>query len=129
MGAMLVGMATGIAAMIFSIVVSAVIALILFIDARRHKMKALNWAIAGLLFNFWVVPVYIIARIRLATLKCKVCGAKVGPNVNFCLFCGAAVEKPDDGNLAKRFVIYAVGIMAGIIAVGTVYTIIVDVLV
>lgn len=125
MGAMLVGMATGIAAMIFAVVLQIIIALGLFIDAHRHKMKAVNWAIAGFIFHFWILPVYIIVRIKTANLKCVSCGKRVGENKDFCPECGTAVQKIDDGAIAKKFVLYVLAALAVFVVLGTVYTVIV----
>lgn len=125
MGAMLVGMITGMAAMAFAVTIQIIITVILFIDAYRHNMKAVRWAIAGFMFNFWSLPVYIIVRIKMANPKCKSCGEKLRADQNFCPVCGTAVKKIDDGAIAKKFILYAILASVVICVLGEICTAIV----
>lgn len=111
MGAMLIGMATGFAAMFFVVVIQIIIALVLFIDARRHKMNALSWAVAGFLLNFWTVAVYIGVRIRMCFLKCPQCGAKIKASADYCPECYKLFKKFDDGAIAKKFILLSYPLM------------------
>ena len=69
-------------------------------------MKAPLWALIALLFNFYSLPVYVIVRIKMATLKCASCGTRVGQKKKFCPECGAEVPKFDDGAIAKKVIKY-----------------------
>lgn len=121
MGAMLIGMVTGGIMMAYIIVSTVIYAVIIFIDAYRHKMKAVLWAVMALLFNLWSLPVYIIVRIKIARLKCGSCGAKVKNNENFCTGCGNAVRKIDDGAIAKKVILYVLAAIAVISVLGGLY--------
>lgn len=122
MGAMLVGMITGGIAMAWFIAVTFIYTVIIFIDAYRHKMKAVIWAVIALLFNFWSLPVYIYVRIKIATLKCPSCGLKAGNSQNFCIGCGTEIKKIDDGAIAKKFIKYVLIGWAVISVIGVIYT-------
>ncbi len=113
MGAMLVGMVTGMFAMGFAVIIHIIYLVILFVDAKRSGLQAVNWLVAGLVLNLWSLPVYIAVRIKTAKLKCDSCGAKYGSNKAFCPNCGAAVKKFDDGKIAERLIL-------GVIAAGAV---------
>ncbi len=106
LGAMLIGMITGGIAWICFIAMTFILAAVIFIDAYRHKMKAVLWAVMALLFNFYSLPVYIFVRIKMAKLKCASCGTKVGQKKNFCPVCGAEAPKFDDGAIAKKVIKY-----------------------
>ena len=121
MGAMLIGMITGGIAWLCFIVITLTLAAIVFIDAYRHKMKTLLWAVAVLLFSFYAIPVYIIVRIKIARLKCSSCGARVNNNECLCTVCGNAVKKIDDGAIAKKVVLYALAVFAIISVLGGLY--------
>lgn len=121
MGAMLIGMITGGIAWICCIAISLLLAVVIFIDAYRHKMKAVIWAVMALLFNFYAVLVYIIVRIKIARLKCGSCGTRVGENKAFCPECGTEVKKIDDGAIAKKVVLYVLAAVAIISVLGGLY--------
>ncbi len=106
LGAMLIGMIGGGIAWICCVIVICIYAAVIFIDAYRHKMKAVLWALMALLFNFYSLPVYIFIRIKMANLKCVSCGTKVGQKKNFCPVCGAEAPKYDDGAVAKKVIKY-----------------------
>lgn len=124
MGAMLVGMATGLMAMFFIAVEKIIIAVALFVIAHRQGMNAVKWAVAGFLLDFWTILVYIIVRIKIANLKCASCGEKVGKNAEFCPNCGERVKKIDDGEIAKKFVLYVCLIMVIIVVADVIWTMI-----
>lgn len=121
MGAMLIGMVTGGIAMACFVAITIVYAAIIFIDAYRHKMKAVIWTVMALLFNFWSLPVYIIVRIKIANLKCTSCGTKVGSKKLFCPECGTQVKRIDDGTIAKKVILYVVAAFAIISVLGGLY--------
>ncbi len=128
MGAMLIGMITGGIAWICFIIMNLLLIAIISIDAYRHKMKTVLWAVMVLLFSFYAVPVYIIVRIKIACLKCSSCGTKVKNNDSFCSVCGNAVKKIDDGAIAKKVVLYVLAAYAIFHVLGMTYIVIVSVL-
>lgn len=122
MGAMIIGMITGGIAMAWFIAITFLYVVIVFIDAYRHKMKAVLWAAIALLFNFWSLPVYVYVRIKIATLKCPSCGGKVSNDKNFCSCCGTEIKKVDDGAIAKKFLKYVLIGWAVFSVIGVAYT-------
>lgn len=125
MGAMLIGMITGGIAWLCFIVITLTLAAIVFIDAYRHKMKAVLWGLMVMLFNFYAIPVYIIIRIKIARMKCGSCGAKVSDTGSFCPGCGNPVKKIDDGKIAKKIILYVLAASAIISVLGGLYVAIV----
>lgn len=126
MGAMLIGMITGGIAWICFIIINLLLASLVFIDAYRHKMKAVIWAIMVLLFNLYAIPVYIIVRIKIARLKCGSCGTKVKNSDSFCSACGNAVKKIDDGAIAKKVILYVLAAFMIFEIIGMLYIVIVS---
>lgn len=114
MGAMLVGMATGVAAMGisfvligFSVVTRTVIALIIRTKARRLNMDSGLWAVTGFLLGLWIIPVCIIVKRKMKSLKCTACGQRVEHGANFCVSCGTPVKAFDDGAFLKKVLLIA----------------------
>ena len=126
MGAMLISMVTGGIAMICIIAITAVYAAVIFIDAYRHNMKAFRWAFMAFFFNLYMLPVYIYVRVKIATLKCQSCGERVGGDKDFCPECGTAVQKVDDGKIAKKVILCVLAAYTAIMVIGMAYIIIVD---
>lgn len=130
MGAMLVGMATGVAAMGFmfavmgfSVALRVIIALIVGVKARRLNMESGLWAVSSLFLSFWIIPVYIIVKRKMNSLKCTACGQRVEHGANFCTSCGAPVKAFDDGAFLKKvLLIAAVAFVAVFIVNGVYYT-------
>ena len=118
MGAMLVGIITGGIAWICFITINIVLTAIISIDAHRHKMKTVLWAVMLLLFSLYAVPVYIIVRIKIARLKCSSCGTRVNNNDCLCTVCGNAVKKIDEGAIAKKVILYILAAFAIISVLG-----------
>lgn len=110
MGAMLIGMVTGLAAMtviyVLIFIEKIIITAALFFIARRQGMQAVKWAVAGFFFDIWTVLVYVCVRMKMANRKCPSCGTKAGRDADFCINCGTAIEKISEGTLAKKFVKY-----------------------
>lgn len=127
-GAMIIGMIGGGIAMAIMVVTIIIYAAIIFIDAYRHNMKAPLWALIALLFNFYSLPVYVIVRIKMATLKCASCGTRVGQKKNFCPECGAEVPKFDDGAIAKKVIKYVLIAVALFSVFGGIYVGLTDVI-
>lgn len=128
MGAMLIGMATGVVAMGFSaifigflIVSKIIIALVIFADARRQKMEASRWAVTGLFLDFWIIPVYIIAKRKMTLLKCTVCHKQIERDASFCSSCGTPVKAFDDGAFLKKSLLCVVAILFGVIVTNAVF--------
>lgn len=121
LGAMFIGMIGGGIAMACIIVSTLILAVIIFIDAYRHNMKAWLWALMAVLFNYYSLPVYVYVRIKKATLKCGSCGTKVGEKLNFCPNCGAEVRKIDDGAIAKKVLKYVLIGIAIFSVIGVAY--------
>lgn len=126
LGAMIIGMITGGIMMAFIAVVTVIYAVIIYIDARRHNMKAILWSVMALLFNLYSLPVYIFVRIKIANLKCTSCGVKVGEGKNFCPECGAEIRKIDDGAIAKKVIIGVLIAWAAINILGGIYMIVIN---
>lgn len=130
MGAMLVGMATGFAAMAFSfaiigfsVVTRVVIALIIRVKARRLNMDSGLWAISGFFLGLWIIPVCIIVKRKMKSLKCTACGQRVEHGANFCISCGTPVKAFDDGAFLKKVLsIAAVAFIVFYIVSGVYYT-------
>ena len=125
MDAMLIGLITGGAVMAFIVVITVVYAVVIFIDAYCHKMKAFLWGLMALLFNFWSLPVYIFVRIKIARMKCGSCGTKVKNTQSFCTECGNAVKKIDDGAIAKKVILCVLAASVIISVLGALYVMIV----
>ncbi len=122
---MIVGMITGGIAWACFIAFNILLTAVIFIDAYRHKMKAVIWALMTLLFSFYSLPVYIFVRIKMVTLKCASCGTKVGENKNFCPVCGTEIGKIDDGAIAKKVIKYVLIAFAVFSVLGGLYVTIV----
>ena len=130
MGAMLVGMATGVAAMGisfvligFSVVTRTVIALIIRTKARQLNMDSGLWAVTGFLLGLWIIPVYIFAKRKMASLKCTACGKQNEHSANFCVSCGAPVSHFEDGRFLKRILLIAVAVIVAVYVVSLFYSI------
>ena len=125
LGAMLIGMIGGGIAWVFIIVITFMMAIVVFADAHRNNMNAVLWSIMALLFNFYSLPFYIYARVRSSTVKCSLCGAKVGNKNNFCPSCGTEVKKYDDGAFGKKvlkIVLIVIAVFVGISVAWTALT-------
>lgn len=133
MGAMLIGMVTGFAAMaflcLFIFVERIIITVILFFIARRQGMKAVKWAVGGFFFGFLAVADYIYVIYKMSSRKCPSCGAKAGRKADFCMNCGAAVEKSDEGAIVKKSVKYMLIVWAAFEILAMAYMIFVETLI
>ncbi len=121
LGAMTIGLIGGGIAWLCFITFTCLLAAVIFIDAYRHKMKAVLWCVMALLFNFYSLPVYIYVRIKMANIKCESCGEKVGQKKNFCPVCGTEVPKFDDGAFAKKVIKYVLIAVAAFSVLGSIY--------
>lgn len=121
LGAMTIGLIGGGIAWLCFITFTFLLAAVIFIDAYRHKMKAVLWCVMALLFNFYSLPVYIYVRIKMANIKCESCGEKVGQKKNFCPVCGTEVPKFDDGAFAKKVIKYVLIAVAAFSVLGSIY--------
>ncbi|MBQ2963919.1 MAG: zinc ribbon domain-containing protein [Clostridia bacterium] len=129
MGAMLVGMATGFAAMAFSfvllgisLVLRVVIALVVRVKARRLDMEIGLWAVSGFFLGLWIIPVYIIAQRKITSSKCTACGQQIVRGENYCISCGAPVKVFDDGAFLKRILLIAAAVFVAFYIFCAVYT-------
>lgn len=111
MGAMLAGMATGVFAVGFAVVIHIIYLVIIYTDAKRNGLQALNWLVVGLVLNLWSLPVYIAVRIKAAKLRCDLCGAKYSANKSVCPYCGKAVKVFDDSKIAEKLVIGTIAVV------------------
>lgn len=128
MGAMLVGMATGFAALAFSfaiigfsVVMRVVIALVIRVKARQLNMDSGLWAVSGFFLGLWIVPVYIIVKRKMTLLKCTACGQQIEHGANFCVSCGAPVKAFDDGAFLKKVLLIAAVVFVAVYIVSGVY--------
>lgn len=130
MGAMLVGMVTGLAAMaviyLFIFIERIIITVALFFIARHQGMKAVKWAVGGFFFGLLAVADYIYVRYKMTNRKCSSCNTKAGKNADFCINCGTAIENPNEGALVKKSVKYMLIIWAVIEIFSILYIIFVD---
>lgn len=130
MGAMLVGMVTGLTAMaflcVFIFIERIIITVALFFIARHHGMKAVKWAVGGFFFGFLAIADYIYVIYKMSNRKCSSCGAKAGRDADFCTNCGAAVEKVNEGALVKKSVKYMLIVWAAFEILAMAYMIIVE---
>ena len=130
MGAMLVGMATGFAAMAFSfaiigfsVVTRMVIAIVIRRKARRLNMDSGLWAVSGFFLGLWIIPVYIIAQRKITSSKCTACAQQIEYGTKFCVSCGTPVKSFDDGAFLKKVLsIAAVAFVVFYIVNGVYYT-------
>ena len=126
---MLVGMATGFAAMAFSfvllgisLVLRVVIALVVRVKARRLNMDSGLWAVSGFFLGLWIIPVYIIAQRKITSSKCTACGQQIVRGENYCISCGASVKVFDDGAFLKRILLIAAAVFVAFYIFCAVYT-------
>lgn len=128
MGAMLVGMASGFAAMAFSfaiigfsVVTRMVIAIVIRRKARQLNMDSGLWAVTGFLLGLWIIPVCIIVKRKMKSLKCTACGQRVEHGANFCVSCGTPVKSFDDGAFLKTVLLIAAVVFVAVYIVSGVY--------
>lgn len=105
MGAMLVGLATGIPLMIFVFFFTIVQTAVITFCAYKAKMSVLWWFIAALVMNSWVIIPFIFAHLKIATSKCHSCGANTKNSTGSCPCCGESVKKFDDKRFIKRILL------------------------
>ncbi|MBQ6932489.1 MAG: zinc ribbon domain-containing protein [Clostridia bacterium] len=129
MGAMLIGMATGFAAMAFSfaiigfsVVTRMVIAIVIRRKARRLNMDSGLWAVSGFFLGLWIIPVYIIAQRKITSSKCSACGQQIEYGTKFCVSCGTPVKVFDDGAFLKRILLIAAAVFVAFYIFCAVYT-------
>ncbi len=128
MGAMLVGMATGFAAMTFSfviigfsVVMRVVIALVIRVKARRLNMDSGLWAVSGFFLGLWIIPVYIFVKRKMTLLKCTACGQQIEYGTKFCVSCGTPVKSFDDGAFLKKVLLIAAVTFVAVYIISAVY--------
>lgn len=132
MGAMLVGMATGFAAMGisftligFSLVTRTVVALVIRRKARRLNMDSGLWAVSGFILGVLIIPVYVFAKRKTASSECTACGRQAEHGANYCISCGAPVQAFDDGRFLKKILLIAVTVIVAVYIVSAVFTLVV----
>ncbi|MBR6619716.1 MAG: zinc ribbon domain-containing protein [Clostridia bacterium] len=132
MGAMLVGMATGFAAMGisftligFSLVTRTVVALVIRRKARRLNMDSGLWAVSGFILGVLIIPVYLFAKRKTASLVCTACGQQNEHSANFCVSCGAPVSHFDDGRFLKKILLIAVAVIVAVYVISAVFTLVI----
>lgn len=114
MGAMLVGLLTGIPIMIFFYSFVAItlgaIAVIAFL-AYKLKMSVLWWTLAAFMMNILVLIPFIYALNKISKSRtCPVCGAKSRNRIGFCTACSETTKVFDEKKFIKK-VLLAVGIL------------------
>ena len=126
---MLIGMATGFAAMAFSfaiigfsVVTRMVIAIVIRRKARRLNMDSGLWAVSGFFLGLWIIPVYIIAQRKITSSKCSACGQQIEYGTKFCVSCGTPVKVFDDGAFLKRILLIAAAVFVAFYIFCAVYT-------
>lgn len=117
MGAMLVGLITGIPLMIitysFVALCIVLIAAIAFLTYKL-KMSVIWWTIAACIMNIGVLIPFIYALKRISKAKiCPACGAKSRNRIGFCTACSETTKVFDEKKFIIRILI-VIGILIGI---------------
>ncbi len=120
MGAMLVGLITGIPAMIIvyscfalSLVVTAATAFLTY----KLRMSVLWWTIAAYIMNIGVLIPFIYALKKISKARvCPACGAKARNRIGFCTACSETTKVFDEKKFIKR-VLLVIGILTAIVYV------------
>lgn len=105
MGAMLVGMATGIPVMILVVFCTIVQAGVIAFCAYKNKMSVKWWLFAALVLNTFVLIPFIFAIVKIRTATCKSCGKKVNHKTKHCPNCGESVKAFDDESFIRKIMI------------------------
>lgn len=105
MGAMLVGMATAIPAMILLVFFTIVQAGVIAFCAHKNRMSVKWWLFSSLVLNTWVLIPFIFSIVKIRTAKCKSCGTKVSHKTDFCPSCGEGVKTFDDESFIRKIMI------------------------
>ena len=117
MGAMLVGLITGIPLMIMIysfITVSAILIVSIAFFSYQLKMNVLWWTLAAFVMNFSVLIPFIIAVKKISKNKiCPTCGSRSRNSAGFCPACGANSKAFDDTKFIKR-ILLIISILMGI---------------
>lgn len=114
MWTMLVGMLTWFMMIGFIAIWKIAFAAGFFVKARKHGMKAVHWAVAGLLLDIWTLIAYNYAKLKISNRECGFCGALVEKSGEYCTNCGKRISEVDDGKIAKKFVL---GVTAAVIII------------
>ncbi len=105
MGAMLVGMATGIPMMMLIVFFTIAQAGVIAFCAYKNRMSVKWWLFSSLVLNSWVLIPFIFSVVRIRTAKCKSCGTKVNHKADFCPNCGESVKTFDDESFIRKIMI------------------------
>lgn len=109
MGAMLVGLITGIPLMIifytFATVTVVLTASIAFFS-YQFKMSVPWWTIAAYVMNIFVLIPFIYALKKVSKAKmCPACGAKARNRIGFCTACSETTKVFDEKKFIKRILL------------------------
>ena len=121
MGAMLVGMATAIPAMILLIFFTIVQACVISYCAYKNNMSVKWWLLASFMLNSWVILPFVFAVTKTKTQKCKSCGTKVKYKTQFCPECGENIKVFDDEGFIRKILIALVVVFFCILTVEMIY--------
>lgn len=117
MGAMLVGLITGIPAMIIIysfVTISAVLIATIAFFSYQLKMSVLWWTLAAFVMNIWVLIPFIIAVKKISKNKiCPACGSRSRNSVGFCPACGESTKAFDEKKFIKK-ILLVISILIGI---------------
>lgn len=109
MGAMLVGLITGIPLMIIFysyITISAVLIASIAFFSYQLKMSVLWWVLAALIMNLAVLIPFIIAVRKISKNKiCPACGSRSRNSAGFCPACGESTKAFNDKKFIKKILL------------------------
>lgn len=120
MGAMLVGMATAIPAMIILVFFTIVQACVIAFCAYKNNMSVKWWLLAAFMLNSWVILPFVFAVIKTKTQKCRSCSTKVKYKTQICPECGERIKVFDDEGFIRKILIALVVIFCSILVIETV---------
>lgn len=109
MGAMLVGLITGIPLMIIFytfVTVTVVLTASIAFFSYQFKMSVLWWTIAAYVMNIFVlIPfIYVLKKISKAKI-CPACGVKARNRIGFCTACSETTKVFDEKKFIKRILL------------------------
>ena len=109
MGAMLIGLITGIPIMIIVysfITVSAILIATIAFFSYQLKMSVLWWTLAACIMNFGVLIPFIFAVRKISKNKiCPACGSRSRNNAGFCPACGESTKAFNDKKFIQKILL------------------------
>lgn len=114
MGAMLVGMATGIPMMMLVVFCIIVQAVVIAFCAYKNQMSVKWWLFSSLVLASWALIPFIFSIIKIRTARCKSCSARVKRKTKFCPHCGESFKTFDDESFIRKIMIAIAVVIAAL---------------